>query len=230
MTSSYFGRLFGPMVLLTAMCAATTCFAQAVDCPDPFTNAFGPWDYTNGLDRSDPQRIPIVEGFHFTPRVESLEGGATGAYALTDLDYTLRAIPNHHRALNSVVKYDLQHHGTPTQFRPVQCWFDRAFSFRPNDGMVWLIYGIWKNGKNDTNGALEAYQRAKELMPGAAEVDYNLGLIYFRLGDYEKSLASARIAYGANYPLQGLRKKLADKGYRLENQSPPPPAPPAVQN
>jgi tetratricopeptide (TPR) repeat protein len=207
----------GALALLAGPPRAAAQAPEIPDCPDPFKNGVGPFDYTNGADLTDPQHIPIVEQFHFTRRVESLQGGSTGAYALTDLDYTLRAIPNHHRALNAVVRYDLAHNGTPSQFRPVQCWFDRAFAFKPNDGMVWMIFGNWKSGKNDTKAALEAYLKAKELLPDSVEVDYNLGLLYVRLGDYDKAMACARTVYAANYPLQGLRKRLAEKGHNLDS-------------
>jgi tetratricopeptide (TPR) repeat protein len=212
------GAALGCAIAVIAWPAASVAqIADIADCGDVLSNATGPFDYNNGLDQSDPNRIPVVEKFHFTPKVESLQGGASGAFALGDLDYTLRAIPNHHRALNAVVKYDLQHNGTPINYRPVECWFDRAFRWRPDDGTVWLIYGNWKAGKKDIPGALEAYRRAKELRPDSAELDYDLGLMYLRLGEYEKALEAARAAYGANYPLQGLRKKLAEKGYKVES-------------
>jgi tetratricopeptide (TPR) repeat protein len=210
---------------LAAACAAALVVAAAsataagpdteLDCGDPFANGVGPWDYNNAEDRSNPQRIPIVEKFHFTAGVESLTKGESTAYVLGDIDYTLRAVPNHHRALNAAARYDIENGGTPPRFRSVYCWFQRAMVFRPEDGTVRLIQGNWLSRKGRNEEALEAYAEAKRLMPGSVEVDYNMGLLYLKLGDYEKARESARVAYAGNYPLDGLRRKLAEKGYPL---------------
>ena len=183
------------------------------ECGNPFDNGtVGPWDYNDGEDRTNPQKIPIVEKFHLTRDVESLVRGSTGAYALNDLDYTLRAVPNHPRALNAVARYDVEKGGIPPDFRSAACWFNRAMRFRPEDGNVYLVYANWQSRKGGLNEALEAYQTAKKLLPRSIEVDYNLGLLYVRMGDYDKALECARVAYAGNYPLQGLRRKLAEKG------------------
>jgi hypothetical protein len=44
-------------------------------------------------------------------------------------------------------------------------------------------------------------------------LNYNIGLLYFDMGDYAKAVEHARVAYNAGYPLVGLRKKLIDQGY-----------------
>jgi len=185
------------------------------ECGDPFNNGVGPYDYNNGEERSNPQKIPIVEKFHFTSVVESLAHGSTSESAMGDIDYTLRAIPNHHRALNAMARFDIEKGGIPPQWHSAQCWFDRATYFRSEDGDVWLIYANWLARKQKNDDALEAYTRAKQLLPSNAEVDYNLGLLYFKMGDYQKALASAKTAYAGNYPLEGLKRKLAGKGYTL---------------
>src|SRR5882672_10328606 len=56
-------------------------------------NAYGPFDY-----RIEHDKLAIVEAYHFTSQVELLIRGQSGALG-ADLDYTLRAAPNHHRAL-----------------------------------------------------------------------------------------------------------------------------------
>lgn len=67
---------------------------------------YGPFDYTSPTDR---KHLGIVEHYHFTSDVEHLRKGASGSIAL-DLDYTLRAFPNHHRALNAMMTFQLQKH------------------------------------------------------------------------------------------------------------------------
>lgn len=187
------------------------------DCGDVFTNAFGPFDYNNANDR---ENLPIVERVHFTPIVESLERGNTSTVAMDDISYTLRAFPNHHRALNAVARQELDKGGIPPNYYSAQCWFDRAIRFRPDDGNVWLVYANFLTRKNRQEDALEAYGRAKKLLPESPEVDYNLGLLYFKMGRYEQSLSHAKMAYAGNYPLQGLRRKLKERGYDVDHAAP----------
>ena len=183
------------------------------DCGNPFDNGeVGPWDFNNGEDRTNPQKIPIIEKFHFNRDVESLDKGQSSAYALDDLDYVLRAVPNHPRALNAVARYEIEKGGIPAGRRSAACWFERALEFRPEDGTVWLIYGNFSARTHQPDVALEAYERAKKLMPESIEVDYNMGLLYYKLGQYDRALVHARTAYAGNYPLQGLKRKLAEKG------------------
>ena len=189
----------------------------AGECGNPFANGVGPYDYNNGEERMNPQKIPIVEKYHFTPVVESLARGSTSESAMGDLDYTLRAVPNHHRALNAMARFDIEKGGIPPQWHSAQCWFDRATAFQPDDGQLWLIYANWIARKQHYEDALQAYTRAKQLLPESSEVDYNMGLLYFKMGQFEKALSHARSAYAGNYPLQGLRHRLEEKGYSLDH-------------
>jgi len=207
-------------VLIAAMATGVQGAPEelAAACGNPFNTqgGVGPWDYNNGEDRANLQKIPIVDKFHFTPVVENLSRGSSSVYVMDDIDYTLRAVPNHHRALNAMARFDIEKNGIPPQWRSAQCWFNRATEFRPEDGQVWLIYGNWCARKQRNDDALEAYARAKSLLPESTEVEYNMGLLYYKMGQYEKALSHARVAYAGNYPLQGLRRRLAEKGYTLD--------------
>ena len=77
-------------------CAAS---AQTNPCGE-LGNSFGPFDYRTVPEQ--PKRL--VEGAHFTPVVESLIRGNTASGPGGDIDYTLRAMPNHHRALLATVR------------------------------------------------------------------------------------------------------------------------------
>ena len=218
-----YARPFAVLLLLAmivmghvALPAAAAVGATVADCGDVFTyRAGGIHDYTDP-EAWRPDGVPIVNKHHFTPSVENLTAGISSANPLDDLDFVLRAVPNHHRALNAVVRYELERGGTPPQYRSVECWFDRAFRFRPDDGAVWLIYGNYKSRKKQWDEAIKSYTRAKSLMPDNVEIDYNLGLLYLNTGDYAKAAEHAKVAYAQGYPLQGLKRKLADKGYAVQ--------------
>ncbi len=213
-------RKLRPMLLVIALIGPPS-LALAQDqpsgefCGDVFTNAIGPFDYLNPDDRTRTKTagVPVVENYHFTPDVEGFR--LTPNRLMGDLGYTLRAVPNHHRALNAIARYDIER-GIPPNERSAQCWFDRALRFRPEDGTVWQVYGNWLSRKNRAEDAIKAYTRAKEINPDSAEVHYNIGLLYLRMGQLEKARESARLAYEGNYPLPGLRRKLAEKGYPLD--------------
>src|SRR4249919_1218189 len=116
--------------LLLGIVLATTGIAHAseIDCGS-LENAYGPYDYTNAYDRAN--KIPIVEGAHFQPEVEALIRSPTVGTLMGALDYTLRAVPNHHRALAAVARYALGG-GSREKFYSAECYFDRAMRFKPD--------------------------------------------------------------------------------------------------
>jgi Tfp pilus assembly protein PilF len=158
----------------------------------------------------------LIEGAHFTPSVESLSKGATGAIG-GDLDYTLRAIPNHWRALSAMMRLaDREKKEQPggAGFR-LECYFDRAIRMAPDDGRVLALYGAYliKRGREaEGRSMLEAAER---LGPNDALLAYNLGLSWFDLKDYDKSLELAQRAYGGGVETPGLRDRLARIGRPL---------------
>jgi Tfp pilus assembly protein PilF len=198
-----------PVLVLTALIAGPALGqdAGAVGCGS-LDNAYGPWDYTNPQHRA--QRIPIVEQHHLNADVENLIQGQTGSI-IADLDYALRAVPNHHRALYAVAKYQ-QRGGNMEGFRTAECYFDRAMRFKPDDGMVQLIYGVFLQKKGALAEAEKHYRKAVELLPESAEAHYNVGLFYFARKDYVQARKHAEIAYKLQYPLEGLRNKLQRVG------------------
>lgn len=169
-------------------------------------NAYGPFDY-----RTDKSKLGIVEKFHFGPAQESLTAGdGLGG----DLDYTLRAFPNHHRALMAMMKLGAREkraQATRANYT-VECYMIRAETFRPDDAMVKVIYGMFLIQAGRTGDAVIKLEAARELDSQNANVHYNLGLVYADLKQYDKALESAQLAYGAGFPLPGLKNKLKRAG------------------
>jgi tetratricopeptide (TPR) repeat protein len=74
-----------------------------------------------------------------------------------------------------------------------------------------MVYGIFLIKKGDRKGAESELQLAREgleKLGGDPNLNYNLGLAYFDLGDYDKALEQAKTAYSLGFPLPGLRDKL----------------------
>ena len=177
----------------------------------PLTNAYGPFDFTKA---SDQNKLPIVLGAHFTPEVERLIRGRTGPI-MGDIDYTLRAIPNYHRALYAMAKYQRSPRSKSStsafshRFYTAECYFKRAIYFQPKDATSRMLYAMHLQQLNQYQAAFDLYQQALKLTPKAAELNYNYGLLLVKMKKYKLAKKAAAIAYKKGYPLPGLRNKLA---------------------
>jgi hypothetical protein len=198
--------MFAACVLVAASAAAQK---NANYCGELKGRHHGPLDY-----RMRGQiNLEIVEVAHFTPEVEAGVRGTSG-YLGGDLDYTLKAIPNHARALNTIAKISLRDKVVqiPHSTYPVACYFDRAIRFAPDDGAVRAIYGSYLLSLGKLDDAEAMFVNALEMMPEDAAVHYNAGLLYFKQKKYEKARLHAKKAYDMGFPLPGLKKMLTQAG------------------
>lgn len=200
-------RTIGIMAL--ALMAATGSALAANYCGE-LKNAYGPLDYRAPGSAGDRE---IVTGAHFTETVQAGVRGNTGAIG-GDLDYTLRAIPNHPGALAVMGKVGITQKTTKLYGAtyPVECYFDRAMRFAPDDGAVRAAYGNYLFALGKPERALEMYRAAALLAPEDATINYNLGLAYLKMKDYENANTFAKKAYSLDFPLPGLRNLLVAAG------------------
>ncbi len=182
---------------------------------DGQATGFGPFDYTNPTHVRE--KLAIVERNHFTSKVSSLQGGESGGL-LSDIDYTLRAFPNHHRALYTLIRLSTREalEQRLDQWRtPPECYLQRAVNFAPEDGRAHTLFGIYLHERGMHERAEAKYRRAIALQARAPEAHYNVGLLLLEMERYEEARRHARKAYSQGYPLPGLRRKLADAGHPL---------------
>jgi len=174
-----------------------------------------PWDY-----RTRKDRLELVENRHFTRSVELLIRGESTENLAADIAYTLRMFPNHHRALASLVRYSESKKKSSFSGMKysVECYLQRAVDFKEDDLQVRIIYASFlaKNKRFDQARKQLEFIETSQDSPSA--VNYNLGLIYFEIGDFQKSLNYAHRAYSEGFPLQGLKNKLARIGKWRESQ------------
>ncbi|HZL25231.1 MAG TPA: tetratricopeptide repeat protein [Acidobacteriaceae bacterium] len=196
--------------LLFSMLLLAPCIArgQGYEVCGPLANAYGPYDYRTAQDK-----LKIVDGAHFTTDVETLRRGNAG-YLGGDLDYTLRASPNHHRALRSIALYAEIHKTDhiPKARYSVECYFNRAIRFAPDDATVHMLYGSYLFKTGAKQKALEEYKVAESLSEDNANLHYNLGLVYCDAKEYDKALEHAWKAYALGFQLPGLKNKLVAAG------------------
>ena len=182
-------------------------------------NAFGPYDYRpdhyvlESTFRTHAGQLAIVDSNHFTPEVEALLRGKSATIG-ADIGYTLRAYPNHHRALLAIARLgDKAKTDKPDgSIYTIDCWFRRAITWRPDDRIVRMIYAKHLVDKGRGKEAEEHLQAAEKLGGDNPFTFLNVGLIYFDMKDYDKSLAFAHraLAMGLSNPV--LREQLKGVG------------------
>lgn len=197
------------MSALLALCAGANLHAAPMNFCGNLNNPYGPYDIRKRAE--NPRNYSIVEGAHFTPDVENGIRGSTSSLG-GDLDYTLRAIPNHHTALATLSTVALRDHEVQIKGMryPVECYFDRALRFTPDDGAVYGTYGSYLFSLGQVDRAGEMFKKGLAYEPDNMTLNYNLGLVYFKQHDYDKARTYAKKAYAAGYPLPGLKNKLAE--------------------
>ena len=202
----------------------------------PLGNNFGPYDYRpekfvrDDMDSHTAKRI-LVEGAHFTPRVELLIGSQSKSMSQSeppggDIDYTLRAFPNHHRALMSVMKYgERKKSDKPAGLRYiVECYFERAVRFAPTDTIARMLYATYLTKNSRLPEAVSQLEASDSLAAENPFTHYNIGLVYFDMKNYGKALSQAHRATALGFERTELRDLL--KGV---NKWQDPPAEPTVE-
>ena len=134
---------------------------------------------------------------------------------LSDIHYTLKAWPNHHRALNSVIQYQLiQAKGKKNlRFPPAECYLERAVKFSPKDATTHMLYANLLQRTGHKKRALEFYEKALTLKPKGVQIKYNFALLLVDLKKFERAKGYAIELYEKGFPLPGLKDKLKKTGY-----------------
>jgi tetratricopeptide (TPR) repeat protein len=192
-------------LLLAAACAASAQTAL------PACGAIGP---TRGDYIGNRQQLPIVERGHFTPQVEQLIRGESGVNIGGDIHYTLKSFPNHHRALAAMMRLaEAQKTPQPRGAEyTVECYFDRALRFRPDDVVARMLYAQFLiRGKRDTDAAAQLERTLVDAQDDPL-THHNVGLLYFDLKRYDKALSHAHRALALGSARDELRTRLQGVG------------------
>lgn len=196
------------IVCIAAWLPAAQVHAQADACGS-LTTHYGPYDY-----RTDRNKLPIVEKHHFSPAVENLIQDPNWTPVGGHLAYTLNAFPNHHRALASVVRYGERTRTAQPRYLEysVDCYFERALRFRPDDTVVRLLFADYLARTKRTSEAIPHIDYARAAATDNPLTQYNVGLLYVEVERYDDALRQAHLAMAQGVTLDGLKKKLEEKG------------------
>lgn len=204
----------GTLLSLTIKGASAEIYSEQV-CGE-LKNAYGPFDYR----MAPPDQRYLVEGAHFKREVETLIRGVTAQYPGGDIDYTLRAFPNHPRALAAMMKLGSKEKTEKPRGAKwsIACYFARALQFQPDDMDVRMVYAMYLHRTNRIDQAIKELEEVHSQRGDDANLFYNLGLMYLDKGDPERSLGYAHKAYRMGFQLDGLKNRLKKIGRWSEMQ------------
>lgn len=171
-------------------------------------DGYGPFNY-----RTQYEKLRIVEQFHFNDDVANIRRGMTGSIG-GDLDYTLRASPNHSKALIAMIRLaEREKTEKPVGSKySVECWLQRAVIFSPDDAMVRMIYADYLSKKNRKPEALAQLEKVIEAGVESPMTHYNLGMLFSDLFEFDRALEQAHVAYELGVQLPALKSRLKAAG------------------
>lgn len=196
-------------LLLAALVACPGAFAQIGTCTVlPLTDE-GPWDY-----RAQNPRMKMMEGFHFTPKVEALIAGQSEVSIAKDLEFVLRYTPNHHRALDAFTRLAKRERTTQPRGAQysVKCHFERAIAYQPEDAVARMLFANYLVKSGQEAEGMKHLDIVKEQQATNAFTQYNVGLVYLEAGKHEQALEQAHRAMALGFPRTDLRDKLMAAG------------------
>lgn len=190
---------------------------ESGSCGNVFVNSFGPYDYR--VEQGEKRKI--VETNHFTWNVESLLRGNTGSLG-GEIAYTLRAFPNHHRALVAMMNLGskLKTAQPPGAGVSVECFFTRAVTFRPDDVVARMLYAKYLTAGARKADALKQLEFADFHAKDNGFSHYNIGLIYLDLGQHDEALVQAHRALALEFTRPELKDRLQQAGKWKEPDPP----------
>jgi hypothetical protein len=225
--SACFPTLAAPRALALSACVLLFPLGVLAQSAAPTTNCgplakgYGPFDYRKfDVDVHSPpgNNLWLVEMAHFTPQVEALIRGNTTNKIAGDIDYTLRAFPNHPRALISMMRLGerLKTDQPPGASTTVECYFVHGVEFRPDDIVMRILYASFLSKQGRKEEAMRQLQVARGLAGDDGFAHYNLGLAYLQLGAYGDAVAEAHRAQALGFPKTVLKEQLEAAGKWVE--------------
>jgi hypothetical protein len=192
---------------------------------------FGPFDYYTTMAAN----VSVVERVHMGFIITEAKKSQNHCYLWHNLDYTLRALPNHPQALQEMATYleygmachesvKMEYDAYRTvreimegrwQMNDAEDYFRVALNFRTRDTRVLprhaethVLYADWLRKKGRRDDAMKQYDMAHKLKPEFANTYYGLGMLYLDMMDLPKAVENARKAYSLGKPPAELRDRL----------------------
>lgn len=201
----------------------------------PDDRQFGPLDYYT----TKPSNVALVERAHMGFVLANAKRSRNSCEVFQNLDYVMRAIPNHPQALQEMAAYLETSapcpHATGARSNTqaaaasilkgrwrvtdADAYFHVALNFLTRDTHViprhaetHVLYGDWLRKKGRHDEAMKQFETARNLKPSLADTYYALGLLYLDQKDVASALENAQKAYSLGKPPAELRERLIAAG------------------
>ncbi|WP_343625746.1 hypothetical protein [Roseateles puraquae] len=183
-------------------------------------NLYGPFDYRTAAASTRY----IVEFAHFTKGVETLTKGATGPFG-GDIGYTLAVFPNHARAILTLERLVERMKKDPPEGADMtlECYYARGMNFAPDDHVFRMLYVSFLIRKQRLDEAQRFLAYVVERATDNPLTQFNAGMLYFDMKDYDKALVQAHRAMAMGMTRVELRNQLTAVG-RWKDPEPDAPA------
>jgi tetratricopeptide (TPR) repeat protein len=166
--------------------------------------------YASKISREGLTLIQSVELYHLGPAEQNLHAKRYRA-AAGEIDFMLRAFPNHPKALQLMVNLCAQWK-SPVCAVQLGEKFEKAIAVNPNAPTTYVVLGNLHQSIGQFANAIESYKRALQLDADSVNAEYNLGLAYLETKQFDLANEHAQRAYELGAPLPGLRDKLMKAG------------------
>lgn len=198
----------------------------AAVCGDLSNGSNGPFDFRN----ESRDLLRLGETFHFTPKVEALISGQSQVDVGGDLHFILKMFPNHPRGLMAMMRWGEKLKTQTPRDTPysVECYFERAIRFRPDDNLPRMIYVTFLSRNGRQPEALKQLEHVTKIAGNNAFTHYNAGLLYAELKQYDKALEQAHVAMALGFLRVELREQLKAVDKWKDPVAQPEPAAPAA--
>jgi hypothetical protein len=156
----------------------------------------------------------MVENYHFPPQVESLIKPKVTNFG-EDIGYTLHRWPNHHRALNAMIRLSEREGADPPKGSPlpIECWLERAARYARDDTVVRGLYAMWLIKKSRNVEAAEQLALMNRYADESPMTHYNIALLYSEMKRFPDSLEHLRKAESLGFTAtEVLRQRLREAG------------------
>jgi hypothetical protein len=214
--SAFASRIpLGLAVVLTLHCGHSLAQMQVPLTPEEqkcgtmvVAKRVSPMDY-----RTDRKLLLTVEHAHFPPDTENLVKPVFTTFG-SDLDYTLHAYPNHHRALVTLMRLgEREKTDQPVDTRyTIECYLRRAIRQANDDTVARMLYARYLMGKKRNEDAMQQLDATATFAGENAFTHYNLGRMLFDLKAYDKAVVHAKRALELGFERQDLIDLLRKQG------------------
>ena len=199
---------------------ATPAWAAVEDVCGTLEWNYGPHDYR----KANAHQKKLVESAHFDRGVQTLTKTKTGPFG-GDLGYTLSVFPNHPHALMVMERLVETRKRDPAEGASytLECWYERAMRFRPDDHIPRLLYVNYLIRKNRLPEAMKHLDYVADTTQDDPFAQFNTGMFYTDIKEYDKALVMAHRVIAMGFDRRELRERLTAVGKWVE----PPEAPAA---